>query len=204
MHISKSALCWRQVSPFQIFTLTFMGTFRGRECNGPVPEGPAIKNKWKVHGEVAPVGWKVCQENTDSRILFEWIKAIKQFSEKRVKRESERLTTEFFLMWIPLACAVTQRQQLLFIKLNEGLHFDAANPVSGSPLLDIFNMESQLHPCTVKPKDIIFHSLHVVAPQYSSFWKIMWPYTKGICLEGCRRCTLLISQCKIFTVLFNF
>lgn len=124
---------------------------------------------------------------------------------ERVKRESERLTTEFFLMWIPLASAVTQRQQLLFIKLNEGLHFEAGNPFSRSPcLLDIFNMEKQLHQCTVKPTDIIFHSLQVVAPHYSSFWKIMWPYTKGICLEGCRRFTLLISQCKIFTVLFNF
>ncbi len=48
-----------------------------------MPEGPAIKNKWKVHWETPPVEWKVCPENTESRILFERIKLIKQFAEKR-------------------------------------------------------------------------------------------------------------------------
>lgn len=75
-------------------------------------------------------------------------------------------------MWIPLVRAVTQRQQLRFIDSNESLHFDTENSFSGNPCLrGIFNMESQLHSCTAKPKDVIFHLLQVVAPHYSSHLK---------------------------------
>lgn len=139
-----------------------------KEQPGPVPEGPAIKKKWKVHEEMAPVDWKVCPENTDSLILFDWIKAIKQFSKKRRKgQEGEWMLDEG--MWIPLVRAVTQRQQLRFIDSNESLHFDTENSFSGNLCLrDIFNMESQLHACTAKPKDVIFHLLQVVTPHYSS------------------------------------
>lgn len=56
---------------------------RGRGLLSPMPEGPAIKNKWKVHWDTPPVERKVCLENTESRILFERIKLIKQFAEKR-------------------------------------------------------------------------------------------------------------------------
>lgn len=88
----------------KLFTLTIEGTLRGGECNdrlewvrgrgllSPMPEAPAIKNKWKVHWDLPPVEWKVCPENTESPILFERIKLIKQFAEKRTDaHEGEKM-----------------------------------------------------------------------------------------------------------------
>lgn len=63
-----------------------------QEAASSMPEGPAIKNKWKVHWDKPPVEWKVCLENTEGHILFDWIKLIKQLAEKRrvVTREGKK------------------------------------------------------------------------------------------------------------------
>lgn len=52
------------------------------EAPSSMPEGSAIKNKWKVHWDKPPVERKICRENTESHILFDWIKLIKQFVER--------------------------------------------------------------------------------------------------------------------------
>lgn len=141
-----------------------------KEPPGPVPEGAAIKNKWKVHKEMAPVLGKVCPETTDSLILFEWIQEIKQFSEKRWGGQEGEWMPEFFPLWIPLMRALTQTKQLRFLDLNDHLHAETWNPFRGYLCLrNLFNMESQLYSSTVKPKDIIiFHLLQVVPPYHSS------------------------------------
>lgn len=53
------------------------------ELKGPAPEGLVIKKKWKAHWRGPPVEWKVCPENTQSHLLFEQIKLIKQFAQRR-------------------------------------------------------------------------------------------------------------------------
>lgn len=52
------------------------------EAVSSTPKGHAIKNKWKVHRDKSPVERKICRENTESHILFDWIKQIKQFVER--------------------------------------------------------------------------------------------------------------------------
>lgn len=67
------------------------------------------------------------------------------------------------------ACCIAKGSSPLSLIRMNILHFDAGNCSSKSPRLrDIFNMESQPHLCTVKPKDIIFHLFQIVTPHYSS------------------------------------
>lgn len=69
--------------------------------------------------------WKVCPENTESRILFERITLIKQLVEKRgeVTREEEALDGRIYSR-VKSCCGTMGRQRLCFVDVMEFVHLD--------------------------------------------------------------------------------
>lgn len=68
--------------------------------------------------------WKVCLENTESHILFEQIKLIKQFAEKRREDGGEKMLDDKIYSRVEITRSVaTERQRLCFLDLTEFFEF---------------------------------------------------------------------------------
>lgn len=141
-----------------------------KEPPGPVPEGPAMKNKWKVHEEAAPAVWEGLPRKHRQPDSVWMNQSDQTVSRKKAGRSRGRMTLdERILPRVDSAGVRCNAEAAALFHWFGRLHFNAGNPFGGNLCLrDIFNMQSQLRSRTVKPKGYCSHLLQVVTPHYSS------------------------------------
>lgn len=141
----SSLIMWKKVHSIykyiqKYFVLTASFTFAWKfQVSVRCLKGLALKinekymKRWHLwcgkFAEKTQIAWFCLNESKRSNSF--------QIKGEKVKREreSECLTTEFFLMWILLVRALKQRQQLLFIDLNEHFEFWRWKPFQWKSLL---------------------------------------------------------------------
>lgn len=165
-----------------------------------------LKNKWKVHGEMPPVEWRVCPENTDSLILFERIQVVKQFSEKRHGGHRGRVNAwgqnssscgyHFCAHWREGSGSLSSISTEICILTMSTL---SAEILAGVTYLTWSrSCAPALRDKRILSSDGYRLSLWIIL----HIWEIMWSDAKLIYVEGWRRFTLFIYQCTILTVCY--